>query len=94
MQHAKDSRKMRITVRYLDNLAPVDESDMLVVPMRAYDLVLGLPWSQKRYPDIDWAHRQLTSLRSQSASGVAEMTPMITAVASKVSQAENKNVNE
>jgi hypothetical protein len=94
IQQAKDSRKMRITVQYLDSLAPVDESDVLVVPMRAYDLVLGLPWSQKINPDIDWAHRRLTSLRSPSASGVKEMTPMTTAVASKVSEAKNKNVND
>jgi len=94
MQHTKDSRKTRIAVQYLDYLAPVDESDVLVVPMRAYDLVLGLPWFQKRHPDIDWAHRRLTALRSASASGVEEMTPMTTAVASKVSEAENNNVND
>ena len=93
MQHAKDSRMTRITVQCLDYLAPVDESDKLVVPMRAYDLVLGLPWFQKRNPDIDWADRRLTCLRSPSASGVEEMTPMTTAVASKDSEAEKKNVN-
>ena len=43
IQHAKDSRKTRITVQCVDYLAPVDRSDVLVVPMRAYDLVLGLP---------------------------------------------------
>ena len=37
----------RITVQYWDYLAPVDESDVLVVPMSAYDLVLGLPWFHK-----------------------------------------------
>ena len=94
MQYAKDSRKTRMTVQYLDYLAPLDESEVLVVPIRAYDLVLGLPWFQKRNPDIDWAHRRLTSLRSPSASGVEEMTPMTTAVAWKVSEAENKNVND
>jgi hypothetical protein len=47
MQHAKDSKKMQITVQYLNYLAPLDESDVLVVPMRAYDLVLGLLWFQK-----------------------------------------------
>jgi len=57
MQHAKDSRKMRITNQYLDCLAPVNESDVLVVPIRVYDLAIGLPWFHPRYPDIDWAHR-------------------------------------
>jgi len=88
-QHPKASRKTRITMQYLDYLAPVNESDVLVVPMHAYDLVLGLPWCHKRNPDIDWAHLRLTTLRSPSASGVEEMTPMTTAVASKVSEAEN-----
>jgi hypothetical protein len=89
MQHATNSRKTRITMEYLDYLAPVNDSDVLVVPMRAYDLVLGLPWFHKRNPDIDWTHRRVTALRSPSASGVEEMTPMTTAVASNVSDAEN-----
>jgi len=55
MQHAKDSRKMRITDQYLYYLAPVDILDVLVMPKRAYNLVLGLPWFPKQHPDIDWA---------------------------------------
>ena len=43
MQCAKDSQTMWITVPYLDYLSRVDELDMLVMPMRAYDLVRGLP---------------------------------------------------
>ena len=93
-QHENHSRKTRITVQYLDYPAPVDQSDVLVVPMRAYDLVLALPWFQKRNPDIDWAPRRLSSLQSLSARGVEEMTPMATAVASKVSEAEHNNVND
>ena len=49
---------MWITVQYLDYLAPVDRSAVLVVPMRVYDLVLGLPWIPKQNPHIDWV--QLT----------------------------------
>jgi len=63
MQHAKDSRKTRITVQCVDCLAPVDRSDVLVVPMRAYDLVLGLPWFPKQNPDIDWARLTPCDLR-------------------------------
>jgi len=88
-QHAKDSRNTGITIQYLVYLAPVNESDVLVVHMRAYDLVLRLPWFHKRNPDINRAHRRLTALRSPSASGVEEMTLITTAVASKVSEAEN-----
>jgi hypothetical protein len=51
----KGHRKTRITVQYLDYLAPVYKSVVLVVPMRAYDLVRGLPWFHKQNLDIDWA---------------------------------------
>ena len=81
MQHAKDTRKMQITIQYLDYLAPVNESDVVVVPMCTYDLVLGLPWFHNRNPDMDWAHGRLAALSSPSASGVEDMTPMTTAVA-------------
>jgi hypothetical protein len=47
MQYSKDSRKTRVTVQTVDYLAPIDKSDVLVVPMRAYDLVLGVPWFPK-----------------------------------------------
>jgi hypothetical protein len=64
MQHAKNSRKTSITVQYMEHLAPVTEPEVLVVPMRAYDLVLGLPWFRARNPEIDWNLRRLTALRS------------------------------
>jgi len=51
----KGHRKTWITVQYLDSLSPVYKSDMLVMPMRAYDLVRGLPWFYKQILDIDWA---------------------------------------
>jgi len=57
MQHAKDSRKTPITVQYLKSLTPVDESDVLVVPILAYDLVLVSRWFRRRNPDIDWDRR-------------------------------------
>jgi len=37
-------KKMRIAVQYLDDPAPVEKSDVIVMPMRAYELVHGLPW--------------------------------------------------
>jgi len=57
--------------------------------MDAYDLLLVVPWFHKRNPEIDWGNGRLTAPRSPSASGVEEMTPRTTAVASKVSEAEN-----
>jgi len=34
------------------------------VPMRAYDLVVGLPWFQSRNPDVDWQWGRLLALRT------------------------------
>ena len=55
-------------MRYFPHLVPVDESDILVVKMTAYDLVLGLPWFQRHGPEIDWAWKRLLSLRKAAAS--------------------------
>ena len=68
LARARDSRCMRTTMRYFPHLAPVDESDVLVVNMTAYDLVLGLPWFQRHGPEIDWARKRLLSLRKAAAS--------------------------
>jgi len=73
MQHAKDSRKTSITVQYMEHLAPVTEPEVLVVPMRAYDLVLGLPWFRARNPEIDWNLRRLTALRSPNGPQAADI---------------------
>jgi hypothetical protein len=59
---------MTISVQYLKHLAPVDESEVLVVPIKAYDLVLGLPWFRARNPEIDWSKTLLLSLRNPTSS--------------------------
>jgi hypothetical protein len=63
MSHAKDSRKTRLSVSYFEHEQPVDESEVLIVPMMAYDLVLGLPWFKARNPEIDWEAGKLLSLQ-------------------------------
>jgi len=68
---------MAMTVQYMDHLAPVHELEVLVVPMRAYDLVLGLAWFKTRKPEIDWATSRLTSLRTPSGQGEARRSGMI-----------------
>jgi len=73
MAHASDSRKMAFTVQYMEHLSPVQESEVLVVHMRAYDLVLGLPWFQSRNPDVDWQRGRLLPLRTP---GGAEVVPV------------------
>jgi len=58
----RGSRKTVMTTQYLDHLAPVQETEVLVIPMRAHDLVLGLPWFRTNKVEINSATGQLTSL--------------------------------
>jgi hypothetical protein len=76
MSHARDSRKTRLSVSYFEHEQPVDESDVLIVPMTAYDLVLGLPWFKTRNPEIDWEAGKLLSLqRRQPNNHGKEVSP-------------------
>jgi hypothetical protein len=43
MAHTSKSQKTAFTVQYMDHLSPVEESEVLVVPRQAYDLVVELP---------------------------------------------------
>jgi len=70
MAHESDSRKTAFTVTYMEHLLPVQEWEVLVVPMRAYDLVLGLPWFQSRNPDVDWQHGRLLALQTPGRAEV------------------------
>jgi hypothetical protein len=72
MSHARDSRKTRLSVSYFEHEQPVDESDVLIVPMTAYDLVLGLPWFKTRNPEIDWEAGKLLSLQRRQPNNTAK----------------------
>jgi hypothetical protein len=48
---------------YFEHEQSVDESNVLIVPMTAYDLVLGLPWFKAKNPEIDWEAAKLLSLQ-------------------------------
>jgi hypothetical protein len=66
MSQAKDSRKTRLSVSYLEHKQPVNKSEVLFVPMTGYDILLGLPWFRARNPEIDWeTGKQLSLQRSQ-----------------------------
>jgi hypothetical protein len=79
MVSAKGSLKTSISVQYFEHLAPVDKPDVLIVPMRAYDLVLGLPWFKTRNPEIDWSRGRLTALQSPDGDGaIPEADPIST----------------
>jgi len=75
IEHANDSRKTTISVQYLKHLAPVTESEVLVVPVKAYDLVLGLPWFRARNPEIDWSKKLLLSLSNPTDSDTQDTLP-------------------
>jgi hypothetical protein len=53
MSHATGSRKTRLSVSNFEHEQPVDESEVLIVPMMAYDLVLGLSWF-KTTKELPW----------------------------------------
>jgi len=53
--HARELRKTTMTILYMDHLALVDDPEVIVVEIRAYDLVLGLRWFKSRKREIDWA---------------------------------------
>ena len=70
MAHVSERQKTTFTVRYMEQLSLVQESKVLVVPVRAYDLVLGLPWFQSRNPDVDWQCGRLLALRTPAGAEV------------------------
>jgi hypothetical protein len=51
-----------LDVRYFDR--EVVERDVLCVPIRDYDLVLGLPWFTTWNPQIDWDTGQILGLKA------------------------------
>ena len=71
--HAKESRKTNLRIQYFEHLAPVDELDVLCVPIESYDLVLGLPWFQARNPEFDWAKNKVLGL--QTPGGCGDIVP-------------------
>ena len=61
---AKGSQKVEsLRVRHLEHLTPTNESEVLVVPMTAYDLILGIPWLNTSNPDIDWKRKEVLAVR-------------------------------
>jgi hypothetical protein len=71
LAHARDSRKTCLAVKYFapvdepESRDSVDEPEVLIVPMTAYDLIPGLPQFKTRNPKIDWEEGKLLSLRRQ-----------------------------
>ena len=64
-------------MKYFEHQDLVDEPEVLIVPMTAYDLVLGLPWFQTKNADIDWEAGRLLSLRADRQLGASVSGPDI-----------------
>ena len=77
LARARDSQKLSLKMQYLDHLAPVEEPEVLVVDMSAYDLVLGIPWFERHNPDIDWLKKRLMALRNPIGSSVSKSVSSI-----------------
>jgi hypothetical protein len=54
MMSGKESRKASLLVHYFEHLKLVDQLEVIVVPMKEYDLVLGLLWFKTKKLEIDW----------------------------------------
>jgi len=70
---AKESRKASLLVQYFEHLKPVDEWEVLVVPMKAYDPVLCLPWFKATNPEIDWTNDRFRALRTPNGPQLAKI---------------------
>jgi len=74
---ARESLKTAMRVQYMNHIAPAHRPEVLVDAMRAYNLVLGLPWFKIRKPEIDWATSRLPPLRTPSGQGEVRRSGMI-----------------
>jgi len=68
--HASETQKTAFTVQCMEHLSLVRELEVLVVPMRAYDLVFGVSWFQSSSPDVDWQCGRLLALRTPRGAAV------------------------
>jgi hypothetical protein len=53
MMSPRESRTATLLVQYFEHVKRFDESEDLVIQMKAYDLVLGVPWVEARNPEIE-----------------------------------------
>jgi len=62
--------KIAFVVQCMEHISPVQEAEVLVVPMRVHNLVLGLPWFQSRDSDVHWLCGRLLALRTPGGAEV------------------------
>jgi len=73
MAPANECPKRAFTVQYIAHLSPLEETEVVFVPMWAYDLGLWLPKFQSRNPDVDWQRGWLLALRIPGAAEVVSV---------------------
>jgi hypothetical protein len=61
----------------MDHLAQAHEQEVVVVTMRAYDVVMGLPWITTRQAEIDWATSPSPAFRTPSGQGEEHRSGMM-----------------
>jgi len=69
---AKESQEASLVVQYFEHLKLVDEWEVSVVPMKAYDPFLALPWFMARNPGIDRSTGRLRFLPTRNGSQQAK----------------------
>jgi len=87
MKQVNNTWKTQVTVQYLEYLVPVNATDVVILSMPAYDLVLGVNWLPIKHADIERTRCRLSSVGSPNTLWVKEMTPMTMAVSLMVSEA-------
>jgi hypothetical protein len=61
--------KTAFRVKYVGHLSLVRESQVAVLPMPAYDMVLVLDWLHSNNPDVDWQHGVLFGSAKPKVNG-------------------------
>jgi hypothetical protein len=69
MMSAKESGTTSISVQYFEHLAMVDEAEVMIVSMKSYAFILGVPSVKARYLEIHWSRGRLTGLQSPDCDG-------------------------
>ena len=73
MAHTSESQKMAFLVWYMEHVSPVQQWEVLAVPMRAYHLVLGMPWFQSKNRDVIWQHGRLLALQTPRGADIVAL---------------------
>lgn len=60
--NCSDSHKTEFTAQYIPHWTLIKETETLIVLLKTYDMVLGIPWLQDQQPKIDWVAGKILGL--------------------------------